>query len=317
MKRNFKNSITLGLTVTVSGMILFTSCGTNESSPGVEYMPDMYRSPAIEAYVDYGQDPYYVGDSMMTAQNNTQSARHPVAGTIAFSGDRDMAWNNFPYSIPNTPEGYELASATLKNPLPLTSANFEDGKSLFESYCVHCHGDKGAGDGKIVTNGNFPPVPAYNTIDGLNEGKMFHTLTYGKGNMGSHASQITKVERWKIIHYITSLQKEQSFEEMGGMLDGAAVQMPGAEADSLDVPMDSAMMATMDALFLNAGDMVSVEGLEKMEGKDGQIYYISEDGKTVYTAEGRALTKKETKDLGFWKRILKALGFGKDKGDNE
>lgn len=31
---------------------------------------------------------------------------------------------------------------------------------------------------------------------------MFHTITFGKGLMGSHASQLTQEERWQLIHYI-------------------------------------------------------------------------------------------------------------------
>ncbi|MEN9445706.1 MAG: hypothetical protein RL728_218, partial [Bacteroidota bacterium] len=38
----------------VTGLLLF-SCTSNPDSAGLEYMPDMYRSPAIEAYVDYGE----------------------------------------------------------------------------------------------------------------------------------------------------------------------------------------------------------------------------------------------------------------------
>jgi hypothetical protein len=34
-------------------VLLMASCGGDPNSPGVEYMPDMYRSPAMEAYVDY------------------------------------------------------------------------------------------------------------------------------------------------------------------------------------------------------------------------------------------------------------------------
>ena len=60
---------------------LLASCGKAPNSPGIEYMPDMYRSPAIEAYVDYGQDPWKVGDSHAVVQRNTISARKPVMGT--------------------------------------------------------------------------------------------------------------------------------------------------------------------------------------------------------------------------------------------
>jgi hypothetical protein len=42
---------------------------------------------------------------------------------------------------------------------------------------------------------------------------MFHTLTYGKGAMGSHASQLTKAERWKVVAYVKHLQKLGQEEE--------------------------------------------------------------------------------------------------------
>ena len=31
---------------------------------------------------------------------------------------------------------------------------------------------------------------------------MFHTITYGKGLMGAHASQLTQEERWLLVMYI-------------------------------------------------------------------------------------------------------------------
>ena len=40
-------------TLVIVAFAMMTSCTTDPNSPGVEYMPDMYRSPAIEAYVDY------------------------------------------------------------------------------------------------------------------------------------------------------------------------------------------------------------------------------------------------------------------------
>jgi hypothetical protein len=39
----------------------------------------------------------------------------------------------------------------------------------------------------------------------LPEGKMFHSITYGKGLMGSH-NFLSVDERWKLIHYIHKLQ---------------------------------------------------------------------------------------------------------------
>jgi cytochrome c biogenesis protein CcdA/thiol-disulfide isomerase/thioredoxin len=73
---------------------------------------------------------------------------------------------------------------------------------------VHCHGANGAGDGPVVNNGKYPPPGAYNgPLKDLPEGKIFHSLTYGKNvAMGSHASQLNKEERWLVTHYVQYLQ---------------------------------------------------------------------------------------------------------------
>lgn len=57
-----------------------------------------------------------------------------------------------------------------------------------------------------MANSSYPPPPfgefSSDYIDTIEVGRMYHTITYGKGAMGSHASQVTPEERWKMIHYI-------------------------------------------------------------------------------------------------------------------
>ncbi len=194
---------------TLLAVVLMTSCNGDPNSPGIEYMPDMYRSHAVEAYVDYGQDPYYFDDSVVVAQRNTQSARKPPVGAVAFSMDAAKAGYNFPYPYPNTPEGYEAAGRELRSPIAMTEATVEKGKVIYDKFCLHCHGAKGAGDGKVVTNGNYPQPPAYDgaALKDLPEGKLFHSLVHGKNiAMGSHASQLSKEERWEVVQYVKYLQ---------------------------------------------------------------------------------------------------------------
>lgn len=190
-------------------LAVLTGCKGDPNSPGIEYMPDMYRSPAVEAYVDYGQDPYYFADSVVLAERNTQSARLPAEGTIPFAADEAKAAFNFPYPYANTPEDYERAGLEVHSPIPLTKGTVEAGKVIYGKFCVHCHGETGMGDGAVVTKGGHAPPNAYNgPLKTLPEGKMFHTLTYGKGMMGSHASQLTKEERWTVIQYVKFLQND-------------------------------------------------------------------------------------------------------------
>ena len=205
------------------------SCG-HPDSPGLEYFPDMYRSPAVEAYVDYGQDPYYFGDSLVEAQRLKQQARLPVPGTIAFSADASKAAYNFPYPYANTNDDYERAGLEVKCPLPMTQENVDKGKVIFEKMCKHCHGEKGAGDGTVVANGGYPPPTAYNgPLKGLPEGKIFHSLTYGKNlGMGSHASQLNKEERWLVTRYVQYLQNDGKLTASASAapMDSAATTTP-------------------------------------------------------------------------------------------
>ena len=204
-------------TLVIVAFAMITSCTTDPNSPGVEYMPDMYRSPAIEAYVDYGEDPYYVTEEVAVSQRNKQSARKPVAGSIAFQ-EKDKALV-LPYPYPNTTEGYELAGKENRSPLPTTLENIEAGALSFGLMCSHCHGENGKGDGAISKNGHILGIPDFSgKLKDLPEGKMYHTLMYGKGLMGSHASQISPKGLWQIVQYIKVMQnggEMPSFDENG------------------------------------------------------------------------------------------------------
>lgn len=218
-----------------------TGCKSDPNSPGIEYMPDMYRSPAVEAYVDYGQDPYYFPDSLVKAERNTQSARYAPEGTIPFAATEEKAMFNFPYPYANTPEDYERAGLEVHSPIPFTKENVEKGKVIFTKFCVHCHGESGQGDGTVPqrSHGNFPPPPAYDgsQLKALPEGKMFHTITYGKGMMGSHAGQLNKEERWTVVQYVKYLQR-------GGKMDAAPATADSTAAVPAAVPPAATPVAT-------------------------------------------------------------------------
>jgi len=191
---------------TFLAVITLSSCTRDAQSPGYEYMPDMYRSPAIEAYVDYGE----IRDTLHPELNQTISTRKPVEGTVPLT---DIAMNDMPYNIPNTTEGYELAGEILKSPYPQSEEIIAQGMELYIDFCLQCHGASGQGDGPVITVGGHPAPQAYDAgLKDLPEGKMFHSITYGKGLMGAHASQLTKSQRWKIVAYIKTLQGNDTAE---------------------------------------------------------------------------------------------------------
>jgi mono/diheme cytochrome c family protein len=220
MKMKFKAIASLAL-VAISTLML-SSCTADADSSGLEYMPDMYRSPAIEPYVDYGE---IRGRENMDAKMKI-SALVPPSGTVPYYGtDSSTVALMLPYfrkasmafrethglygAELSIADEYTLALADM-NPYKLTPENAEEvlksGKTLYTSMCQHCHGEKGDGNGPMVASGAYAGVPAYTDRTALSDGQMFYSIYYGKGSMGSHSSQLNKKEIWTLVHYIRKFQ---------------------------------------------------------------------------------------------------------------
>ena len=94
----------------------------------------------------------------------------------------------------------------LQNPVPFSSAVVDEGQQLFTDFCAQCHGN-GDGHGLLVESKKYPPPPSFNKeLKDLTPGEMFASISNGKNYMGSYKSILTVEERWKIIHYLNTLQ---------------------------------------------------------------------------------------------------------------
>lgn len=179
--------INFGLIIIIT--LVFTSCG-NKRHPGKTYMPDMAYSRAYETY------------SPSNLKNEgINYIPSPVQGTIK-RGDL------FPYTVPNDSNGYKM-SAGIKDPLPpLDSLGMNEAQRLYNINCGICHGPKLDAQGPLATSGKVGGIVNL-TLDpykNLPAGTIFHVVTYGKGNMGSYASQLDKKQRWMVVQYVKSQQ---------------------------------------------------------------------------------------------------------------
>ena len=168
------------------------SCNFDKSTPGYTYMDDMYQSPSFETY-----EP-----SALFA--NGLSAQLPVEGTVPRG--------YHPYEYANSNEGYEAARTMLAMPAEFYSeAMLAEGKELYNIFCDHCHGEKGDGNGPLVMQEKILGVPSYaaSRLPDITPGSMYHVIMHGKGIMGSHSSQLTYDERWKIVRYVVKLRADQ------------------------------------------------------------------------------------------------------------
>ena len=193
-----KNNIIIVLLLSIAGSTLISSCD-NKRKPGKIYMPDMTYSRALETYAPldsmlFTTDVKNPGDKIF--YNNK-----PVSGTI---GRGEL----FPYTLPNDSAGYKM-SAEVKNPLPpLVGKDSIETARLFNINCGICHGAAGMGNGPLATSGKIGGIANLTLPNyvAMADGTMFHSIFYGKNNMGSYASQLSRKQRWQIVHYIRTLQ---------------------------------------------------------------------------------------------------------------
>ena len=199
------------LTLVGAVVVLISSC-KDKKEPGRIYVPDMAYSRAVETYA-------LLDSNSFSADANERGEKifynsKPVDGTIKIG-------ELFAYTLPNDSAGYAM-SAQVKNPLPpLSSVDSAEAARLFNIYCGICHGAQGTANGPLATSGKIGGV-ANLTLDQyvkMADGTMYHSILYGKNNMGSYASQLDRKQRWQLVQYIRLLQPKP-----------AGAQAPATEA---------------------------------------------------------------------------------------
>jgi mono/diheme cytochrome c family protein len=183
----------------VSAAVVLVSCGAGGNNPGRVYMPDMAYSRAYESYAlldstKFTTDPSHLGKEIFYNSK-------PVDGTMRMG---DIA----PFEAPLSDSAgglYTISNAT-KNPLPpLNHTDSLEAARLFNINCAICHGDKAGNNGPVGSKvGGVKSIVA--ASPGYSDGRIFHVVNYGQGNMGSYASQLSRKQRWMIIQYIRTLE---------------------------------------------------------------------------------------------------------------
>lgn len=196
----------------LTASVLLASCAAGPDDTGLEYAPQMYHSTPYEpltqitdeswgSWLDsndedghgefYNSNPYNI---------HKMNMREPVANTIKRG---TLLQPDF------TSEELDSAASVLVSPFDSTATEdvVKSGKALYLRFCEHCHGAKGAGDGLVADR--YAGVANLNGAAYLEvtEGHIFHVITYGKGLMGAHGSQISPEDRWRIARYVKELQK--------------------------------------------------------------------------------------------------------------
>ena len=189
---------------------LLLGCSAKDDYPGVEYAPNMYHSVPYEPLSQIKDEE--IGKWLDSNPNDghgefyNSNPYNPYGMTMLEPVPNTVRRGTYlPYRIPK--DSLDVA-ALVKNPIQDSDEVLKEAKILYERFCIHCHGEKGMGDGLVGKV--YLGVTAYNSraVKDRSEGHIFHVITHGKGRMWGHGSQISIEDRWKIVKYVQTLQKQ-------------------------------------------------------------------------------------------------------------
>ncbi len=241
--------------VCVASVLLWSCTRAGGEETGTEYMPDMAHSIAYEA----NHDVYYYNNTWGDEEDYEAYAqpRKPVNGTVArgYLPNKYQRLDDF-REVPEETHAvvqervWNLMKEdrSIVNPIqPTTKAELErtlaEGKHIYTIMCEVCHGEGLKGNGVIYNEGEGPysAKPANlvgdEAIVASADGRYLNAILHGKGQMQSHADKMSPLERWKVIHYIRSMQAAEAGEEynpLAGTVDNGALDLKTAFSNLLE-----------------------------------------------------------------------------------
>lgn len=217
-------------TVCLASLLLW-SCGrAGGEDTGSEYMPDMAHSIAYEAnYSNYYYNNTWDGEE---AYRSYAGPRKPVKGTVArgYLPSKYQNLEDYRTSAEETHVALQekvrdmmMADASIQNEITPTSKDelekvLAQGGHLYSINCQVCHGEELDGNGVLYNEGEgkYSAKPANlvnEEFSAATDGRFLNAILHGKGMMQSHTDKMSPMERWKVIHYIRSMQAAKNGTE--------------------------------------------------------------------------------------------------------
>ncbi len=154
-------------------LILVSACTRDTEVSKMQYMPDMADGPGIKTHREYLDPP---------------EESVPLHATI------------YPAALED--------ADSLQNPLARSEASVANGKKMWDTYCVVCHGPAGKGDGSLGDLFPRPPDITGEIYKSKKDGFFFYKITFGSALMPAYGHSISIQERWQIVQYLRQLQGE-------------------------------------------------------------------------------------------------------------
>ena len=168
------------------------------------------EKPPLRIFPDMDEQAYYKPQRQTDFFEDGRQDRPPVPNTVATIPDHLSAYAKYDTF---TPDRYYATGKTADGeygegiPVEVTEKLVHLGQKKYEIHCVSCHATTGDGNGITKAYG-MTAVPSYHQerLRKQPEGKIFETITYGRGLMGPYRAKLRVKERWAVIAYVRSLQ---------------------------------------------------------------------------------------------------------------
>ena len=167
--------------------------GCTSSRPPIHLNPSMDDQPKVLSQAS--SDFFFNGASM----------REPVPGTIPIGGLKEDA-----AFFTGRGAGAADAPFVAAIPVPVDDAMVDRGRQRYGIYCQPCHDQRGDGRGILFQRGNVPTGNFHDPkVLKYTDGELFDVITNGRGLMASYRWPIPPADRWAIVAYVRTLQRER------------------------------------------------------------------------------------------------------------
>ena len=196
---------------------IFGVRGQKSTKPPIMIFPDMDNQDKVKAQVPSD----FFADGM--------GSRLPVAGTQprGFNPDGDSIIGGIPeYEFGGLDIYYHTGQVGdywgtgMPEELALTAESAASlvrrGRERYAIYCAICHGESGNGLG-IAGQYGVPGIAnlllAPYQADSYPDGRLYHVITHGQGQMSGYGYNIPVRDRWAIVAFVRALQEASQAAE--------------------------------------------------------------------------------------------------------
>jgi mono/diheme cytochrome c family protein len=195
---------------------IFGIRGQKFSKPPVRIFPDMDEQDKLKAQKP---DPFFAdgnGGRLPVAQ--TQPRGFNEEGARMIGGIPEYEFGGQPSYYYSGHVGDYFGNG-MPEELELTAENsvqfIKRGEERFGIYCAVCHGK--SGDGLGITSAYGVPAIANFHLDNFKQasypdGRVYETITNGKGLMSGYGYNIPVRDRWAIVAYVRTLQAAKEIQ---------------------------------------------------------------------------------------------------------